>query len=107
VGESGDAGGPDGVGRGDGGCGKGGVRLSFQWSTTLTLSPHWPLLSPPSLYTGLQSPHHWRRATLVHFRVLRKRALRRSIAILRGTDPNTTELRDFGKKGEAGQHTEL
>ena len=43
----------------------------------------------------------------MHFRVLRKRALRRSIAILRGTDPNTTELRDFGKKGEAAQHTEL
>jgi len=73
----------------------------------LTLSLHWPLLSRPSPYTGLQSPHHWRKATLVHFRVLRKRALRRSIAILRGTDPNTTELRDFGKKGEAAQHTEL
>lgn len=51
-------------------------------------------------------PRDWRRATLVQFRILRKRALRRGIAKLRGQDPETAALRDLGKKGGAG-HSEL
>ena len=57
-------------------------------------------------FTGGLPPRDWRRATLVQFRILRKRALRRGIAKLRGQDPETAALRDLGKKGGAG-HSEL